>query len=750
MRIIKRYLSKLTALCFIIQSMTAFSSAISQPVMTAQPTSCIHSNFSTTGDQHWKTVTLTLTNNCDTNVDFEDTTVTFKNKSPLQTNFWGDFTPLPYPDSSLNITSQPQVDGTYLAAINMHFPLYTGVSTSLPIGKSIKIIYGTNSDTHIDESANVYVKGTPVESGKIELKNVSVKPSNVTQNYALIRLTVNGSTVSEIELPWNKTALIAHLAPATYTISPQTISTADGSYEGQATPSSVTVNANQQATSVISYKFAHQDGQIIINATLPAALSGYTSEPTILIKDSQSEGTIAQTVGWNKNTTVNQLKMNGTYSFSTDTIKYRGIQCIPTFNPASVTVSTLPTTTSLTYKCVEDTEASVNLKVTGAPQTLSSIELMLTPNDNSAPLKSVIDLNNGSGNKTIPLTSGVIYTVSSECVDGYAIKISPQPLTATPNATVSITLTKKAKSTPVAINGQLHVCGTKLCNQDNEPIQLKGMSSHGIQWFGNCMRPEALDTLAYEFKSSVVRIAMYVQEDGYETNPTKFTQEVSKLIDDITARGMYVIVDWHILTPGDPNYNLELAKKFFTDIATKYKDNNNIIYEIANEPNGVTWESIRNYANQIIPVIRAIDSNAPILVGTRGWSSLGLSAGSNYQEIVNNPINFPNIMYSFHFYAASHGDYYLNSFDEASSILPVFVTEFGTQTYSGDGANDFVMADRFLTLMASKKIGWANWNQSDDYRSGSIWVVGTCSKNAWTDNLLKPAGVYIKSKILMP
>ena len=32
--------------------------------------------------------------------------------------------------------------------------------------------------------------------------------------------------------------------------------------------------------------------------------------------------------------------------------------------------------------------------------------------------------------------------------------------------------------------GQLQVIGTDLCNKDGQPVQLRGMSSHGLQWYG--------------------------------------------------------------------------------------------------------------------------------------------------------------------------------------------------------------------------------------------------------------------------
>jgi endoglucanase len=150
----------------------------------------------------------------------------------------------------------------------------------------------------------------------------------------------------------------------------------------------------------------------------------------------------------------------------------------------------------------------------------------------------------------------------------------------------------------------------------------------------------------------------------------------------------------------------------------------------------------------LIPVIRAIDNKTVILVGTAGWSSLGVSDGSSSQDIINAPLSFPNIMYTFHFYAASHRDEYLNEVDYASNTLPIFVTEFGSQAYTGDGANDFAMTDRYLQLFANKKISWTNWNYSDDPLSGAVWKTGTCSNGPWTDSNLKASGVYIKAKIM--
>lgn len=325
------------------------------------------------------------------------------------------------------------------------------------------------------------------------------------------------------------------------------------------------------------------------------------------------------------------------------------------------------------------------------------------------------------------------------------------PPTTAPPTTAPPTTAPPTGTTPVAINGQLRVCGVYLCNQYGHPIQLRGMSTHGLQWYAQCVNDASLDALATDWRADVLRISMYIQEGGYETNPRGFTDQVHDLIEKATARGMYAIVDWHMLTPGDPNYNLDRARTFFTEIARRHGTKPNVLYEIANEPNGVSWQAIKSYAEQLIPVIRAADPDGVVLVGTRAWSSLGVSEGGNEAEVINNPVNATNIMYTFHFYAGSHHETYRSALSRAADRLPMFVTEFGTQTYTGDGANDLASADQWIALLAARKISWVNWNYSDDFRSGAVFRTGVCGGNSYTGTgVLKEAGVWVRDQIRTP
>jgi len=352
----------------------------------------------------------------------------------------------------------------------------------------------------------------------------------------------------------------------------------------------------------------------------------------------------------------------------------------------------------------------------------------------------------GTTHTVTGLTPDTSYTFTVQARDAAGNLSGPSN-----SVTVKTTPGTPGGTRPHDINGLLRVCGVQLCNQYNKPIQLRGMSTHGLQWYAQCIKPASWDALVDDWGGDFIRTAMYIQEGGYETNPRKFTDLVHSYIEEATRRGIYVLVDWHQLSPGDPNYNLSRAKTFFTEIATRHKDKTNIIYDIANEPNEVSWSKVKSYAEQMIPVIRNIDPDSLIVSGTHGWSTFGYSDGEDASVVLNNKVNATNFMYSFHFYANSHKQDYINVLDRVSSAVPVFVTEFGTQTASGDGANDFTTSQKYIDLMARKKISWANWNFSDDNRSGAVFKTGTCSGNNFSGTgVLKPAGVWVRERMRTP
>src|SRR5690348_7329049 len=122
----------------------------------------------------------------------------------------------------------------------------------------------------------------------------------------------------------------------------------------------------------------------------------------------------------------------------------------------------------------------------------------------------------------------------------------------------------------VASNGQLRVSGGKLVNAAGAPVQLRGMSSFGLQWAegGPYMNQSSITWLRDDWKVNAIRAAMYTKEGGYIDNSSIKTK-VYEIVDAAIAADIYVIVDWHILSDNDPNMYKTQAKSFFQDIDRK-------------------------------------------------------------------------------------------------------------------------------------------------------------------------------------
>jgi aryl-phospho-beta-D-glucosidase BglC (GH1 family) len=304
-----------------------------------------------------------------------------------------------------------------------------------------------------------------------------------------------------------------------------------------------------------------------------------------------------------------------------------------------------------------------------------------------------------------------------------------------------------AQTTPLAANGRLKVTNRQLCNEAGTPIQLRGMSTHGLQWFGSCYTSGATQALANSWGCDVFRAAMYVDEGGYLSNKAGIKAQVDNITDWSAQYGMYCIIDWHILNPGDPNIHTADAIDFFRQEAQRNAGKKHVIYEICNEPNGVSWASIKSYAEQVIPVIRQYDPEAIILVGTPNWSG---TPG----DVTSNPLtgaNAYNVMYTFHFYAGSH--YTQSYIDGVLQNIPLFISEWGTSNYSGNGGNDYTNAQNWINLLAGAntagiKVSWCNWSFCDKSETSAALNAGACGNSGW--NNTSESGTWVKNHILSP
>ena len=297
-------------------------------------------------------------------------------------------------------------------------------------------------------------------------------------------------------------------------------------------------------------------------------------------------------------------------------------------------------------------------------------------------------------------------------------------------------------STPYGQHGALHVENGKLTDENGNTVQLYGMSTHGIAWFPQYINYDSFRTLRDDWNTNCIRLAMYTAEyGGYCAGGDK--EQLKQLVRDgvsyATELGMYVIVDWHILSDCDPNQNKDEAIAFFREMAEAFADNDNVLYEICNEPNGGTsWDSIKSYAEEVIPVIRAQKPDAVILVGTPTWSQ-------EIDKAAASPLDDSNVMYTLHFYAGTHKDDLRNRLETCvQNGLPVFVSEFGMCDASGNGANDFVSTTKWLDLLNKYQISFCCWNLANKDESSSVFKASSTALSDWTDDDFNESGRWIR------
>lgn len=314
--------------------------------------------------------------------------------------------------------------------------------------------------------------------------------------------------------------------------------------------------------------------------------------------------------------------------------------------------------------------------------------------------------------------------------------------------TIFIFKTPSNAASFVSTHGRLSVKGTKIVDSKGKTVQLKGVSTHGLSWYPEYVSKEAFKSLRDQWGANTVRLAMYTAEyNGYcvssNANKKQLKNTIDKGVKAATDLGMYVIIDWHILSDGNPNQYKSQSISFFKEMAKKYKSNKNVIYEICNEPNGSTsWSQIKSYAKSVIKEIRAIDPNAIIIVGTPNWSQ-------NVDQAAKSKITgYKNIMYSFHFYANTHKSSMRSKLEDTlKKGLPVFVSEFGISEASGNGSVSTSQGDTWIKLLNKYKVSYICWNFSNKNESSALIKSTSKKLSNWKETDLTSSGKWIVKKM---
>ena len=289
---------------------------------------------------------------------------------------------------------------------------------------------------------------------------------------------------------------------------------------------------------------------------------------------------------------------------------------------------------------------------------------------------------------------------------------------------------------PVKRWGQLQVQGTQLCDQQGNPVVLRGVSLGWHNIWPRFYNKKVVRTLKNDWNATVVRAAMGVTtvEDNYLDNPSFALECVEKVVKAAIKEDIYVIIDWHA-----HEMHTQEAKAFFAQMAQKYGKYPHVIYELYNEPVEDSWESLKQYASEIITEIRKYDPDNIILMGCPHWDQ-------DVHVVAESPLRgFSNIMYTLHYYASTHKEYLRDRMEDAVKRgIPIFVSESGVTEASGNGVIDPESQQLWLDRMEKLKISWLCWSLSDKDESCSMLLPRATATGPWPEDVIKRSGKMVR------
>jgi endoglucanase len=305
-----------------------------------------------------------------------------------------------------------------------------------------------------------------------------------------------------------------------------------------------------------------------------------------------------------------------------------------------------------------------------------------------------------------------------------------------------------------------YVNGNTICTAEGRPHLFHGVDRPSLEWasVGEGLTPEDFQLMA-SWNANVVRIALN-QEFWIAESPLydpNYAILVDAAIQWAEAAGMDVILDLHwsdmgilgscVPAPGTtcqqqmPDTN---SMTFWNQVASRYKNDGRVLFELYNEPHDVRWKTWKSGGNtsagfvavgmqQLYDAVRAAGANNLVLIGGLNWAY-------DLSGIVDYRIAGFNILYVTHPYDAAGKK--PADWDVAWGFLtetdPVIATEFGSledTTCATDYSAELI---KYADAHAASWTAWA-------------WFPGGCAFPALIEDWLatpSPSGAIVKQALL--
>jgi endoglucanase len=322
-----------------------------------------------------------------------------------------------------------------------------------------------------------------------------------------------------------------------------------------------------------------------------------------------------------------------------------------------------------------------------------------------------------------------------------------------------------ATPTHPAAPGGYYVNGNTICTADGRPHLLHGVDRPSLEWSSGGENLSLADfRLMASWNANVVRIAL--NQDFWLAASPLFDPNYAGMVDSAVAwaetEGMDAILDLHwsdagvlggcLSTPTSgcqqqmPDVN---SVTFWSEVATRYKGDGRVLFELYNEPHDVSWSVWKSGGaasdgfqavgmQPLYDTVRATGAQNLVIIGGLNWAY-------DLSGVPANRIDGYNIAYATHPYGSTDGrSRPASDWGRAWGFLtvsdPVVVTEFGVLD---DKACSAAYDAQLIDYADAHFVGWSAW----------AWFAGDCTTgfitllDDWTGTP-SPTGAIVKAALL--
>ncbi len=281
----------------------------------------------------------------------------------------------------------------------------------------------------------------------------------------------------------------------------------------------------------------------------------------------------------------------------------------------------------------------------------------------------------------------------------------------------------------------LSVSGNKIINQQGQQVILHGVNRSGAEYScvtGNTVFDGPSDAASIQamrsWKSDVVRIPLnedcWLGINGVKTGGFVYQQAIKKYVKLIHEQHMYVILELHWNAPGDEKAtgqkkmaDADHSLSFWSDIATSFKNNQTVIFDVYNEPHDISWNCWKDSTSgdcgdiagmqQLLDAVRKTGAKNVIMAGGLDYAR-DLSHWLEYKP--NDPTG--NLVASWHMYGNKKCEetgicWNTSVISHLIDNVPVIAGEFGeSPDGSVCGTNTI---NTFVQWLDERRTGYVAW-----------------------------------------